>query len=130
MIQFRQSPPFKQIPFCRALRATTAWGAMDKIAALREILEMDPKNSFARYGIAMELVGQNQTEAALKEFDTLLKIDPNYTAGYFMSAQTLVSVGRTQEAKERLTEGIGCAARSGNSHALNEMQSMLDDLGR
>jgi len=91
---------------------------------------MDPKNSFARYGIAMELVNQNQSEAALKEFDTLLEIDANYTAGYFMSAQTLAGAGRKQEAMERLKEGIGCAARSGNTHALNEMQAMLDDLSR
>jgi predicted Zn-dependent protease len=78
----------------------------------------------------MELVAQNQTEAALKEFSTLLETDPNYTAGYFMSAQTLASVGRQQEAAERLQEGIGCAARSGNTHALSEMQAMLDDLTR
>ena len=45
---------------------------MDKIAALREILALDPKNSFARYGIAMELAGQGDTAAAFAEFDTLL----------------------------------------------------------
>ena len=28
---------------------------MDKLAGLKEILALDPKNSFARYGIAMEL---------------------------------------------------------------------------
>jgi predicted Zn-dependent protease len=103
---------------------------MDKIAGLREILALDPKNSFARYGIAMELVGRGETAAALAEFDTLLKDDPDYTAGYFMAAQTLSGAGRTAEAVERLKAGIGCAARSGNSHALSEMQAMLDELGR
>lgn len=103
---------------------------MDKIAALKEILELDPKNSFARYGIAMELVSQGQVEAALAEFDTLLTNDPNYTAGYFMAAQTLNMAGRKSEAIERLKAGIASAARAGNSHALNEMQGMLDDLER
>jgi predicted Zn-dependent protease len=103
---------------------------MNKIAGLKEILALDPKNSFARYGIAMELVSQGETEAALAEFDTLLANDPDYTAGYFMSAQTLVKAGRTGEALERLKTGIGCAARSGNSHALSEMQGMLDELSR
>jgi predicted Zn-dependent protease len=103
---------------------------MDKIAGLKEILALDPKNSFARYGIAMELAGRGETAAALTEFDTLLRNDPDYTAGYFMSAQTLVSAGRTAEAIERLKGGIGCAARSGNSHALSEMQAMLDELDR
>jgi predicted Zn-dependent protease len=103
---------------------------MDKIAALREILNKDPNNSFARYGIAMELAGQNLPDEALKEFDTLLRMDPNYTAGYFMAAQTLADQGRKPEAMERLKAGIGCAGRVGNNHALNEMQSMLDDLNR
>lgn len=103
---------------------------MDKIAGLREILALDAKNSFARYGIAMELAARGDTDEALKEFDTLLTDDPDYTAGYFMSAQTLANAGRKSEAIERLKSGIGCAARAGNRHALSEMQSMLDELDR
>jgi predicted Zn-dependent protease len=103
---------------------------MDKIAGLREILALDPKNSFARYGIAMELAGRGETAAAVSEFDTLLANDTDYTAGYFMAAQTLANAGRTAEAIERLKAGISCAARSGNSHALSEMQGMLDALDR
>lgn len=103
---------------------------MDKLAGLREILTLDPKNSFARYGVAMELAGRGDTEAALSEFATLLAIDPEYTAGYFMAAQTLEKIGRRAEAVERLKVGIACAARNGNTHALNEMSEMLEGLER
>ena len=103
---------------------------MDKIASLKEILALDPKNSFARYGIAMELASRGDTAAALAEFDQLLTDDPNYTAGYFMSAQTLIGAGKRSDAIERLKAGVGCAARAGNDHALNEMQAMLDELER
>ena len=103
---------------------------MDKITALREILALDAKNSFARYGVAMELAGRGEVAEALAEFDTLLKTDPDYTAVYFMAAQTLANAGRNAEAIERLKLGIGSAARSGNRHALSEMQAMLDELDR
>ncbi|MDR3750274.1 MAG: hypothetical protein P4K94_02195 [Terracidiphilus sp.] len=103
---------------------------MDKIEGLKEILARDPKNSFARYGMAMELAGRGETVAALVEFDTLLANDPDYTAGFFMSAQTLATAGRTSEAIARLKAGIASAKRSGNHHALSEMQSMLDELDR
>ncbi len=103
---------------------------MDKIEGLKEILALDPKNSFAQYGIAVELAKRGETTAAVKEFDTLLVNDPDYTAGYFMAAQTLANAGRTAEAIERLKAGISCAARMGNSHALSEMQAMLDELDR
>ena len=103
---------------------------MDKIASLKEILAQDPKNSFARYGIAMELAARGDTDAALAEFSTLLANDPNYTAAYFMAAQTLANVGRNPEAIERLKAGVACATRTGNNHALSEMQAMLDELDR
>jgi predicted Zn-dependent protease len=103
---------------------------MDKITGLKEILELDPKNSFARYGLAMELAGRGETDAAISEFDTLLCNDPGYTAGYFMTAQTLAASGRTQEAIARLKQGIESAERSGNRHAASEMQAMLDELDR
>jgi predicted Zn-dependent protease len=103
---------------------------MDKIAGLKEILALDLKNSFARYGLAMELAKGGETEAALGEFGTLLQNDPEYTAGYFMAAQTLATAGRTAEAIGQLKAGIASAARSGNHHALSEMQAMLDELDR
>ncbi len=103
---------------------------MDKIAGLKEILAMDAKNSFARYGLAMELAGRGEIEPALAEFSTLLAHDPNYTAAYFMAAQTLSSAGRNPEAVERLKAGVACAQRTGNNHALSEMQAMLDELDR
>jgi predicted Zn-dependent protease len=101
---------------------------MDKIAGLKEILAADPGNSFARYGVAMELAGRGETSAAIAEFDTLLANDPNYTQGYFMSAQTLAGAGRKQEAIDRLRAGIDRAVRDGNNHAISEMQSMMDEL--
>jgi predicted Zn-dependent protease len=103
---------------------------MDKIAGLKEILALDPKNSFARYGIAVELANRGEVDGAMAEFDKLLAIDSDYTAGYFMSAQTLAKAGRTPEAIERLRAGISCAARTDNRHALSEMQGMLEELDR
>jgi predicted Zn-dependent protease len=101
---------------------------MDKIAMLTEILAQNPGDAFARYGLAMEHANQGQTEAALAEFDRLLATHPDYTAGYFMAAQTLAKAGRSDEAKSRLNQGIGSAQRTGNRHALNEMEAMLEDL--
>ena len=103
---------------------------MDKIATLKEILTQNPADVFARYGLAMEYSSQGQIDASIAEFTQLLASHPDYTAGYFMSAQTLSRAGRTAEAVDRLRAGISCAARTGNRHALSEMQGMLDELNR
>lgn len=101
---------------------------MDKVGTLKEILDQDPANAFARYGLAMEYAGCGETDAALVEFDRLLKDHPEYAAGYFMAAQTLAKAGREADAKLRLTEGVACARKAGNQHAAQEMQAMLDEL--
>jgi predicted Zn-dependent protease len=103
---------------------------MDKLAGLKEILTLDPVNAFARYGFAMELISRGEIAAGLAEFDVLLAAHPDYTAGYFMAAQTLAREDRIPEAIARLKAGIGSAQRTGNTHALGEMQGMLDELER
>jgi Tfp pilus assembly protein PilF len=101
---------------------------MDKIAALTEILTADPTNAFARYGLAMEHATQGNTDQALTEFTTLIQHNPDYVPAYQMSAQTLSKLGRIDEAISRLNEGLAVARRTGNAHAANEMQTLLDDL--
>jgi predicted Zn-dependent protease len=102
---------------------------MDKLAALQEILHMDPGNAFARYGVAMEHIAQGTSEAALAEFDVLIGHSPDYVPAYQMSAQTLHSLGRNEATLDRLDEGIAAALRTGNQHALAEMSAMRDELG-
>jgi predicted Zn-dependent protease len=99
------------------------------MAMLKEILVADPVDSFARYGLAMEYSNAGELETALAEFATLLKNTPDYTAGYFMAAQTLVKAARVDDAKTMLVDGIASAKKTGNGHALSEMEAMLEELG-
>lgn len=102
---------------------------MDKIAALQEILKEAPTDPFARYGLAMAYTAEGATDQALAEYTTILQHNPDYVPAYQMSAQTLLRLGRTDEATSRLHDGLAAANRTGNAHAQSEMQAMLDDLG-
>ena len=101
---------------------------MDRIAALNEILTENPKDAFARYGLAMEYSKQGDFDRALAEFSMLLENNPDYTAGYFMAAQTLVRADKVPEAKKMLESGVASARRTGNLHAQSEMEAMLNEL--
>jgi cytochrome c-type biogenesis protein CcmH/NrfG len=102
---------------------------MDRIAALNDVLTQNPNDTFARYGLAMEYSKQGDLDRALAEFSILLKANPDYTPGYFMSAQTLVRADRSEDAKTMLADGIASARRTGNLHAQSEMEAMLAELG-
>jgi predicted Zn-dependent protease len=101
---------------------------MDRIALLTEVLSQNPNDAFARYGLAMEYSKAGEVERALEEFRTLLATHPDYTAGYFMAAQTLAKADRTEEARKMLADGIASAKKTGNGHAQAEMEGMLAEL--
>jgi predicted Zn-dependent protease len=104
--------------------------AMDRIALLTQVLEQNPKDAFARYGLAMAHLAGGDVKSALIEFATLIQHNPDYVPAYQMSAQTLAKEGRTEEALERLHSGIAAANRTGNQHALAEMEALREDLKR
>ena len=101
---------------------------MDRVAMLTEILSQNPADAFARYGLALEYSNSGEVERALEEFGKLLAAHPDYTAGYFMAAQTLAKAERTQEARKMLVDGIASAVQTGNTHAQSEMTAMLAEL--
>ncbi len=101
---------------------------MNRIETLTEVLSQDPTNAFARYGLAIEYSNSGQMKQAIEEFEKLLSAHPDYTAGYFMAAQTMAKSGRQDEAVKMLREGITVAAKKGDTHAQSEMQAMLDEM--
>ena len=96
---------------------------------LTGILQANPTDAFARYGLAMALAGEGQTERALAEFATVTEHSPDYVPAYQMGAQELIKLGRTEEARDRLKAGLAACERTGNAHAASEMGAMLDELG-
>ena len=95
---------------------------------LSQILEQNPGDAFARYGLAMEYVAQSRIPEGLAAFDRLIEINPDYVPAYQMSAQTMAANNQADAAIERLHLGIAAANRTGNQHALAEMEALREDL--
>jgi tetratricopeptide (TPR) repeat protein len=97
-----------------------------RIDILKQMLEADPANSFARYGLAMEHVKSGDLDGAVGQFEALIKGDPNYSAAYFHGGQTLEKLGKFDAARDMYRRGL---AVTRDPHARGEMQAALDILG-
>jgi tetratricopeptide (TPR) repeat protein len=93
--------------------------------ALRALLQQDPKNSFARYGLALDHVGNGDLASAVSEFRTLIADDPNYCAAYYHGGQTLEKLGLPIEAAELYRAGIEATRRTGDAHTRSEIEAAL-----
>jgi tetratricopeptide (TPR) repeat protein len=100
--------------------------ANTRLETLKSMLEQNPNDAFARYGLAMEYKNSADYEAAMREFHALIEVHPDYPAGYFHGGQTLERMGRTEDARAMYSAGVDAAARKGDGHAQSEMQAALD----
>ena len=99
-----------------------------RLEILLEFMQADPKDSFARFGVAMEYARRGENDKALENFRKLWELNPDYTAAYFQAGKLLAKVGNKDMARHVLSEGIQAATRSDDLHTKNEMEAALADL--
>ena len=98
----------------------------EKIEAM---LADDPTDTFLRYSLAMELDKEGDHEASLARFAEMTEDATPYVPAFFMAGQQLARLGRTEEARSRLRDGIEAARTQGDAHAAGEMSEFLTSLG-
>jgi predicted Zn-dependent protease len=96
-----------------------------RLLFLEDLTQKGSTDALAWYGLAMEYKGRGRTEEALAAFDKLKSLHPDYVAMYLMAGEALSKAGRIADAKVWLEAGVACAKKTGNTHALGELESAL-----
>jgi tetratricopeptide (TPR) repeat protein len=86
-------------------------------------------DAFAWYGLAMEYRALSRQDDALAVFEKLRSRSPGYVAMYLMCGQMLEQMGRVDDARSWFNSGIEAARRTGDGHALSELEGALAGLG-
>jgi tetratricopeptide (TPR) repeat protein len=102
--------------------------ATNRLEILKQMVERDPQNSFARYGLAMEYGKSGGWEQAVAEYRELLRNDGSYVAAYFHGGQALEKLGNLDEARAMYEQGIVAAAQKGDAHTRAEIEAALEAL--
>lgn len=89
------------------------------------MLSQDPANTFARYGLAMELANQGKYAEAVQQFEELIQNKPDYCAAYFHGGQTLEKAGEVEKAAAMYRRGIDAARQAGDTHTRMELEGAL-----
>jgi tetratricopeptide (TPR) repeat protein len=95
---------------------------------IEEMLADDPNDPFLRYGLAMEHASAGDAPSAIRCFEELLRIAPDYVPAYVQAGQLYARLGRDDEAKATYRAGIEVARKKGDEgdrHAADEMESFL-----
>jgi hypothetical protein len=101
---------------------------MTRREKIEAMLADDPGDTFLRYSLAMELDKEGNHDASLSRFAELTRDDPPYVPAFFMAGQQLVRLGRIDEARIVLQNGIAVARSQDDLHAAGEMTEFLASL--
>ena len=102
--------------------------AENRLQILIHLVERNPNDSFALYGLAMEYARQEQYQQAMEHFQKLWEVNPDYAAAYYQAGQVLVKTGQLEEARRIFQKGIEVATRLGDFHATSELEAALGQL--
>jgi hypothetical protein len=101
---------------------------MSRREKIEAMLVDDPGDTFLRYSLAMELDKEGDHDASLARFAELSRDEPPYVPAFFMAGQQLVRLGRIDEARTILSNGITAARTQDDLHAAGEMTEFLASL--
>ena len=99
-----------------------------RLQQIQQMLEDEPHDAMLRYMLAMEYVSQANDVEAARCFHDLLAATPDYVPAYMQAGQTLVRLGKSDEARTIFERGIAAAQQKQDFHARDEMQGMLAEL--
>ena len=99
-----------------------------RLEILTQLVEKNPKDSFALYGLAMECVQQKEFDKAIEHFRKLSEVNPDYAPTYYQAGQLSAKMGRIEDARRYFEKGIEVTTRSGNLHAKSELEAALAQL--
>lgn len=99
-----------------------------RIESLKEMLRVDPQDTFARYALGLEYVSGNDVESARNIFEELRILDPNYKATYYQLGKVYEILGNESEARKVYEKGIYVAASQSDMHTKSELEEALNEL--
>ncbi len=99
---------------------------MSRLEQIEKMLATEPDDVFLNFGLAMEMAKDQDKGPALRQFDRVTGLDPDYSAAYYQKGRLLLESGSPEEARKTLTAGLEATKRIGDTHAASEMQDLLD----
>ena len=98
---------------------------MTRREKIEAMLADEPQDVFLRYSLAMELDKEGDHDASLARLAELARDEPPYVPAFFMAGQQLTRLGRIDEARAFLRNGIEAARVQNNAHAAGEIDLRL-----
>ena len=109
-------------------RAQIQAEAQERIEMFQEVLDIDPDDAVATFGLGKAYVQLNQYEDAIPHLHHATQIQKDFSAAFLDLGKCYEFLERNDEAQSAYTDGIAVASRKGDLMPLREMERRLKGL--
>jgi predicted Zn-dependent protease len=99
-----------------------------RLETMRAMVAKNPANALARFGLANEALKAQLYEEAAENLRVYLSSHDDEGNGYGRLAEALIKLGRVEEARAALRDGIAASDRFGHPGMVNEFEARLEEL--
>lgn len=100
----------------------------ERIEALRRMLEKNPDDPRARFGLAAEYEKAGRWHDVVEQLTAYLAVADDESNAWGRLGRALREIGREEEARDAYRKGIEAAARHGHPSMAAEFQEAIDEL--
>ncbi len=97
-----------------------------KISKLAAFLKKNPRGSFSKFALALELLKQNDVNKAKLLFESIREQDPDYLGVYYHLGKLYGQIGLLEQARDLFLEGIELAKKQQNHRTEIELKDALE----
>lgn len=100
----------------------------ERIEALRKMLEKNPRDTRARFGLAAEYEKAGQWRDVVDQLTAYLAVANDEGNAWGRLGRALREIGRDDEARDAYRKGIEAASRHGHPSMAADFQDAIDEL--
>src|SRR5687768_8631220 len=100
-----------------------------RLTSFRAMVAKNPDHALAHFGLATEALKAGLHTEAVTHFREYLSRHADEGNAFGKLAEALQALGRTDEAREALREGIDASKRHGHPSMASELEERLEELG-
>lgn len=100
----------------------------DTIQRLARFIRDNPSDFFSRFALALEMVKLGDDEKARALFESILKVQPEYSGLAYHLGKLYQRMGDIESAEKLFSDGVHVATQKGDHHTKHELLQALVDL--
>src|SRR5437667_11776682 len=95
--------------------------ANPKIEGLKKIIQIDPNDEVAYFGLGKALMDEGQFAEAARSLEQCVKVKPSYSAAYLALVESLLKIAQKDKAKQFASASHGVALKNRATQVTNQI---------